>query len=99
MKVLAILRPPNGADVRAAIAAHAVQELGALWRLYRADAVREMYSPGRAGAILILEADSLDAARSTLGQLPLLTHDVMTLELIELHPFAALQTLFSRSQP
>ena len=99
MKVLAILRPPDGADVHTAIAAHAAQEMGALWRLYRADAVREMYSPGHPGAILILEADSLAAARSTLAQLPLLTHNVMTLELIELHPFAALQTLFGRSQP
>lgn len=99
MKVLAILRPPDGTDVRAAIAAHAVHELCALWQLYRDDAVREMYSPGRAGAILILEADSLAAARSTLGQLPLLTHNVMTLEVIELHPFAALQMLFDRSRP
>jgi len=95
MKVLAILRPPVGADVRAGVASHAVDELHALWQLYRDGTVREMYSPGGPGAILVLEADSLAAARSILGRLPLLADSVMSLEVIELRPFAALQVLFS----
>lgn len=95
MKLLAILRPPPGRDVRPAIAAHASEELRALWQLYRDGEVREMYSPGGAGAILVLEAPSLAVARSSLGQLPLLADEVMALELIELHPFSALEMLFS----
>ena len=35
-------------------------------------------------------------ARSALGELPLLADEVMNLELIELHPFTALEMLFSR---
>ena len=36
MKVLAVGRPRGGIDARAAIAPHAHEELGALWRLYAA---------------------------------------------------------------
>jgi hypothetical protein len=95
VKALAILRPPEGSDVRSAIAAHAAEELHGLWKLYREGVVREMYSPGGPGAILILETESLASARSALEQLPLLANDVMTLELIELRPFAAFEMLFS----
>lgn len=97
MKLLALLRPPEGTDVRSAIAAHAHEELLVLWQLYRQGAVREMYSPGGPGAALVLESASLDLARSTLEALPLLAHEVMALELIELRPFAAIEMLFSRS--
>ena len=96
MKILAVLRPGDGGDVRAAIAARAQEELGVLWNQYREGLVREMYSPGGPGAVLIVEAGSRDSAQSALGELPLLTDNVMTLELIELHPFAAFEMLFSR---
>jgi hypothetical protein len=56
--------------------------------------VRGMYSPGGPGAVLVLEADSARAAQGALSQLPLLTNEVMMLELIELRPFAAMQMLF-----
>ena len=48
MKLLAIGRPREGADVHE-IGRHAREEMAALWRLYRDGAVREMYSPGRPG--------------------------------------------------
>ena len=96
MKILAVLRPGDGGDVRAAIAARAHEELGVLWNQYREGLVREMYSPGGPGAVLIVEAGSRDSAQSALGELPLLTDNVMTLELIELHPFTAFEMLFSR---
>ena len=96
MKILAVLRPGDGGDVRAAIAARAQEEVRVLWNQYREGLVREMYSPGGPGAVLIVEAGSRDSAQSALGELPLLTDNVMTLELIELHPFAAFEMLFSR---
>ena len=67
-----------------------------LWNQYREGLVREIYSPGGPGAVLIVEASSRDSARSALGELPLLADKVMSLELIELHPFTALEMLFSR---
>ncbi len=97
MKILAILRPRQQDDVRAAVMKHADAELRALWSLYGDGVVREMYSPGGPGAVLVLEADSLREAASRLGELPLIAHDVMVAELIELHPFGALEMLFSDS--
>ena len=47
MKLLAIGRPREGADLRGAIARQAAAEMRALWALYRDGVVREMYSPGR----------------------------------------------------
>jgi len=73
---------------------HARQEMRALWDLYRTDVVREMYSPGGVGAILIIEAESLEDAERHLAGLPLVRNQIVSVELIELHPFSALQMLF-----
>lgn len=91
---MAILRAPDTADVRAALARHAHAELDTLWQLYRDGSVREMYSPGGPGAVLILECESVTAAADLLNTLPLVTSRTVTAELIELHPFQALQMLF-----
>jgi hypothetical protein len=95
MKILAILRPPDGTDPRDALMKHVRQELNALWDLYRDGLVREMYSPVGPGAILILEAESVAEANERLAELPLLSNQIMGLELIEMHPFSALQMLFN----
>jgi hypothetical protein len=95
MKVLAIIRPPDGIDLRADVARHAEVELRALWGLYRDGIVREMYSPGGPGALLVIETSSLQEAQRALSPLPLIANEIMTLELIELRPFSALQMLFS----
>lgn len=59
MKMLAVgcLRDDAGADE---IARYAREEMRALWQLSRGEVVREMYSPGRPGAVLVLEAPSPD---------------------------------------
>ena len=94
------MRPRDGVDAQREIAPHAASELRALWELYRGGIVREMYSPGGPGAVLVLEAGSVGAAQQVLAGLPLMANEVMTLELIELHPFAAFQMLFrDASQP
>lgn len=95
MKVLAVGRPRAGIDARAAIAPHAHAELAVPWRLYAAGTVREMYSPGGPGAGLVLETESIAAARVTLGELPLVANEVIDFELIELLPFAAFASLFA----
>jgi hypothetical protein len=94
MKALAILRPPAGTDPREAVMQRAGEELRALWDLYRGGFVREMYSPGGLGAILVLETQSLEDAAERLARLPVLAEAIMTLELLEMRPFGALQMLF-----
>jgi hypothetical protein len=53
------------------IARHAREEMRALWQLYRDGVVREMYSPGRPGAVLVLEAVARKEAETALAGLPL----------------------------
>ena len=71
MKLLAIGRPRAGIDPRQAITPHVRAELNALWQLYASGSVRDMYSPGGPGSVLVMEAESIDAARATLAELPL----------------------------
>ena len=95
MKLLAIMRPRPGTDIAESVARHAEAELRKAWELYRAGVVRELYAPAGPGAVLILEATSADEGREALSQLPLLANGIVELELIELRPFTALQTLFA----
>jgi hypothetical protein len=98
MKLLAIMRPRARADVQQEIASYAESELRMLWTLYQHGTVREMYSPAGPGAVLVLEADSLDEAQRAVSELPLLSREIMTLELVELLPFTALRLLFAESR-
>jgi hypothetical protein len=93
------MRPRDGVDVRAEVARHAAAELRALWQLYGDGVVREMYSPAGPGAVLVLEAESLQEAEHHIAQLPLISADVMALEVTELRPFTAIEMLFSSAPP
>jgi len=92
------MRPLDGVDVRGEVMRHADAELRALWRLYGEGVVREMYAPGGPGAVLVLEGDSAREVEAALSRLPLLAADVMSLEVIELRPFAALAMLFAPAE-
>lgn len=95
MKLLAIGRPRPGVDARTALAPHAAAELRALWALYCDGFVREAYSPGAPGAVLVLEAASIQAATEQLDQLPLVANRIIEFELIEMRPFTPFERLFS----
>lgn len=95
MKLLAVGRARVGADVPAGIAAHVKEEMQRVWELYRAGTVREMYSLGGPGAVLVLETGARIDAVELLDGLPLVKAGVVEFEVIELHPFAALQVLFT----
>ena len=94
MKLLAIGRLREGADVRE-IALRAHDEMRALWQLYRDGVVREMYSPGRPGAVLLLETAARQDAETALAGLPLAAGGVIDFELIQLRPFSAFEVLFA----
>jgi hypothetical protein len=94
MRLLAIGRPRDGAGTDD-IARHAREEMRALWQLYRDGVVREMYSPGRPGAVLVLETVARKEAEAALAGLPLAAGGLIGFELIELHPFSAFEVLFA----
>ena len=97
MKLLAIGRLRDRAGAHE-IARYAREEMSALWQLYRGGAVREMYSPGRPGAVLVLEAASAPEAEAALAGLPLTAAGLIVFEVIELHPFGAFEVLFADGQ-
>jgi hypothetical protein len=97
VKALAIMRPAREGDLRGEVMAAADAELTALWELYTEGVVREMYSPGGLGAVLVLEVGSLQDARDRLSRLPLIERGLMALEVLELAPFRALEMLFRGS--
>jgi hypothetical protein len=94
MKLLAIGRPRAGTDA-GQIARRARDEMRALWQLYRDGVVREVYSPGRAGAVLVLETAGRQQAEDTVAGLPLAASGVIDFEVIELLPFGAFEVLFA----
>jgi len=98
MKLLAIGRPGDGASSDK-IGGHAREEMRALWELYRDGRVREMYSPGRLGAVLVLETADRGEAENALAALPLVAAGLIVFELVELHPFGAFEVLFADQQP
>lgn len=67
----------------------------ALWQLNRDGLVREMYSPGRPGAVLPLETAARQDAEAALAGLPLAAGGVIDFELTELRPFIAFEVLFA----
>jgi hypothetical protein len=98
VKLLAVGRLRDGADVHE-IGRYARQEMAALWQLYRDGVVREMYSPGRPGAVLVVEAAGPHQAEAAVAGLPLAAAGVIVFEVIELRPFSTLQVLFAGQQP
>src|SRR5215472_12676230 len=97
MKLLAIGRPRAGADVRE-IGVHAAAEMQALWDLYTAGTVREMYALRSPGAVLVLEAATAADAAAAVKRLPLVTAGVIEFDVIELHPFTALSMAFTAKE-
>lgn len=94
MRFLAIGRLREGSDA-GDIAGLAPAEMRALWQLYCDGVVREAYSPGGPGAVLLLETTARHDAETALSGLPLAADGVIDFELIELRPFSAFAILFA----
>lgn len=84
MTTLAICRPRAYADL-STFAKHLPAEGEALCKLSQRGLLREAYSPGRPGAVLIFDADHDTTAR-LLAELPLAVAGVLDIELIPLTP-------------
>jgi hypothetical protein len=66
------------------------------WELLKADFVREAYlRKDRPGVVAVLEASSVEAAETTLSQLPFYRHGLIRFDLIPGGPFTNFERLFS----
>jgi muconolactone delta-isomerase len=85
MQFLVICRPAEAADP-AEFKRLVPAETAALRDLKAAGTLTAAWSPGRPGAILLLEAPAPDEAARLVATLPLAQSALITTELIPLHP-------------
>lgn len=97
MKIIGFfrLRDGYGADD---IAPFLVEEELWAWNRYMSGAIRELnVAPSLGGVVCMLEAESLDAAKQQMADLPLAKRGMVEVELHELKPFQFWATLFAES--
>jgi hypothetical protein len=85
MNFLVICRPAPNAD-ESLFGRLLPEELAAMRSLKAKGALVQAWSPGRPGAVLMLEAPDLAGATSVAAGLPLAAAGVIATEIIPLHP-------------
>jgi len=87
MKILAIEKEVVGVDW--SIVSKQLLALEALdvYRMYLTDQLREHYFNEEKCAVLVLECHSKAHAQELLGKLPLVEKNLITFEIMELHPY------------
>ena len=94
MRVLALLRLVPDAD-RDRLLTLLDAEVTHLWQLYTDGPVAAAYTTDDPGVVVLdLDAETLDAARTAVDALPLVTGGFMTAELHALGPFRNWRRLF-----
>lgn len=94
MKILALERDEPGAT-DADFAPHLKAEAARAWELYQQGVLRELYfHRDEHTAVLILEAETVDAARGVLATLPLVQAGLISFDLIPLAPYSGFARLF-----
>lgn len=77
-----------------------MKEVNHTVKMYLADVVREMYfRQDRSGTILVLEAPSMEDARSLIDRMPMVQAGLIDFELIPLGPFVPLALLLDEEAP
>lgn len=94
MKILAIDKILPGATEEK-IYTHIKEEAAKAWEFYEQDIVREWYfRQDRGGVVLMLECDSIEAAKDVIDDLPLVKAGLVDFDLIPLGAFKPLASLF-----
>ncbi|MFZ5878358.1 MAG: muconolactone Delta-isomerase family protein [Chloroflexota bacterium] len=95
MKILAIEHELPGATAEG-FQQHARAEAARAWELHQQGIIRELYfRADRDEAVLVLECESVDAARAALSSLPLVEHGLIHFELIPLTAYPGFARLFT----
>ncbi len=88
MKILALARGVQNTSPVAFTPELIKAEVSEVLRLYQTDFVREVYVRlGTPAAVLIVESDSAESARASLGVLPMVEKGLLDFEMIPLAPF------------
>lgn len=98
MRILVVCTPREGVDPKSEIMPLAGAEMDALRALRGRGLLREAYSPGGPGAVLVFEGSRADVNRALDG-LPMMRAGVIQATVTELQPFAALESDGPGSDP
>ena len=72
------------------------KECRAVWELYKQNILREIYYlQGQPGVMLILECDDVEAAKTTLSELPIVKEGYCEFEFFPVVPFKGFESLFA----
>lgn len=94
MKILALQKEVPGVP-NDAYEPHLKDEAWRAWELHQSGVLRELYfRDDWPGAVLMLECDSVNAARDVLANLPLVSRGLIDFELIPLRPYPGFARLF-----
>lgn len=96
MIFLAMDRVAAGVEPERDIVPHLPEEARGVWQLMKQGVLRNAYfRQDHPGVVLLLESDSIEAARAALAGLPLAKAGTMTFDLIPLGPYVGLELLFA----
>lgn len=87
MKILAIEKEVPGVVWSTVSKELLAQEALDVYRMYLTEQLREHYFNEDNCAVLVLECDSKAQAQTLLGKLPLVEQNLITFEIMELHPY------------
>lgn len=98
MKIIAIERELPGITEEH-LQPYLKEESARAWELYQSGIVRELhFRVDRPGALLVLEAASVEEAKKTLATLPLVREGLIEFDLIPLAPYPGFARLFARKE-
>ncbi len=96
MKVLAIEREVPGVSAGQFTAELGRAEAGRVWELQQAGIVREIYfRTDETSAVLMLECESVEAAKEELARLPLAAAGLIEFEVLGLRAYPGFERLFA----
>jgi hypothetical protein len=91
MKILAIEKEIDGIDwenqEETLMQETLMQEAHQVYQLYLSDNLREIYFTHEDNAVLVLECESLDAARKLVDSLPLVQKHMIDFQIMQLRPY------------
>jgi hypothetical protein len=88
MKILAIEKEVPGVDWSSVSKGLMAQEALDVYHMYLSAQLREHYFNEEKCAVLVLECNSKEHARTLLGKLPLVAKKLIAFEIMELRPYA-----------
>lgn len=70
-----------------------------VWEYYASDIVRSIYYiADMSGAVLIVEAESLENAQAIVAEFPMAREDIINFEILPLKPYTGLEALFAQQR-